>query len=243
MCSRIYDCRLKCNRDLPCDTCVKRKKPSLCHFAANASRSKPISSVPRDLKDRLENLENLVSSFLSDGSGIQHQANPDDETMVDGNENLALSFEKHNSSTKLSSTPGSLSKGEDVLTPEPLHLQETRDGQVNYIDPSHWQAILEDIKEVRDHLSILNHSASQSKQVSEINHTNSDPGLIFGLIPNADLVEILSSLPPQPICEMLISWYFNSRFMILGKANPCLTKALMLNSVKALYILSSFRMR
>jgi hypothetical protein len=129
----------------------------------------------------------------------------------------------------------------DELSPETLHLQETRGGQVNYVDPSHWQSILEDIKEVRDHLSVLNHS--QSQPMFELSQASSDPSLIFGSTPSGDLDDILTSLPSQPICDLLLSSYFNSRFMILGMFIQTLgAKELVLTS-KALYILSSFRKR
>jgi hypothetical protein len=152
------------------------------------------------------------------GFGIHH-THLDNNTAAGSNTNLALSYEKHDSSVELASNSGSLSKGADILTPEPLYLQTTKEGQVNYIDSSHWQSILEDIKEVRDHLSVLNNSTLQSESISEKNHANPDPSLIFGSVPTIDLSDILSSLPPQPIREMLLSWYFNSRFMILGKTN------------------------
>ena len=42
----------------------------------------------------------------------------------------------------------------DALTPESPHRQETTDGQVNYIDRGHWLSILDDIKEVREHLAV-----------------------------------------------------------------------------------------
>lgn len=39
-----------------------------------------------------------------------------------------------------------------TLSAEAPFLQD-EDGQLNYIDPGHWQSILEDIKEVREHLT------------------------------------------------------------------------------------------
>lgn len=106
--------------------------------------------------------------------------------------------------------------GEDTLTPETPHLQETVDGQVNYIDPGHWLSILDDIKEVREHLSVPSQPASQSETGLGADR-ESDAGFLLGSSQNASLDEILSSLPSQPTCDMLLSWYFNSRFMVLGK--------------------------
>jgi hypothetical protein len=217
----------------------------LCHYAINASRSKAVSSLPQGLKDRLENLESLVSSLVSGDSNIQDQTHSGNETIKDNNEILTFLSPKQGSLAKPTATWEGPNKGEDIVTQKALHLQETKGGQVNYVDPSHWQAILEDIKEVRDHISVLNHTSLQSEPNYEIIDPNSDPSMIFGSISKAELTEILSSLPLQPICDMLLSWYFNSRFMILGMTDrpTVVCKVLTLIFFKELYIPSSFKVR
>jgi hypothetical protein len=65
--------RLKCNRTLPCDSSIKRDKVSRCQYAANVSRSKPRTAKARDLRDRLDTLETVVSSFLSRDGTVHSQ--------------------------------------------------------------------------------------------------------------------------------------------------------------------------
>ncbi|SPO01772.1 uncharacterized protein DNG_04445 [Cephalotrichum gorgonifer] len=112
--------------------------------------------------------------------------------------------------------------GDDALTPETPHLQETFDGQVNYIDPSHWMSILEDIKEVREHLSgqVPTQPMSHHDTRFNLDHEVTDPSFLPNSVQDVSLDEILSSLPSQPICDMLLSWYFNSRYMVLGIIHP-----------------------
>jgi hypothetical protein len=107
---------------------------------------------------------------------------------------------------------------DEGLTPATPHLQESDDGQVNYIDPSHWQSILEDIREVREHLSPTQTASSEHKVQGLIELQGSDASFLFGAEQSASLDDVLLSLlPEQPICDMLLSWYFNTNFMTLGE--------------------------
>jgi hypothetical protein len=215
--ANIHICRLKCNRGLPCDACTKRGRPSLCNYATNANRNTPEPSKARDLKDRLSTLENLVSSVLSGEAVIQSGLLNEIELPEQSSGTIAPSAEQYNRSTKQSSTFSSSSGGEDALTPETPHIQEVGDGQVNYIDPSHWLSILDDIKEVREHLSISDQPIPRNGTSFDGDRVVSDASFLFSSDQNPSLREILKSLPSQPICDMLLSWYFNSRFMVLGK--------------------------
>jgi hypothetical protein len=219
-------CRLKCNRGLPCDACTRRGKPSLCSYANNAHRSISEPSKARDLKDRLSTLENLVSSVLSGNAVIQPRLLAASELTTESSGTISSSKKTANASAKQSSTVSSSSGGEDTLTPETPHIQETGNGQVNYIDPSHWLSVLDDIKEVREHLSVSNQLSVSNRPISEdgsvrnVDRLLSDPSFLFSSDQKSTLDEILPSLPSQPICDMLLSWYFNSRFMVLGEKRP-----------------------
>ncbi|KAI0451811.1 hypothetical protein F5B21DRAFT_485668 [Xylaria acuta] len=208
--------KLKCNRNLPCDSCVKRNKSSLCHYAANASRGHTGPSKQRNLQDRLNTLENLIASFVSGDTIVRAKTNLDKELDLDRVETVSPSIEQSNKPIQPDSDSSNHGRAEDALTPEAPHLQEAGDGQVNYIDPSHWQSILEDIKEVREHLAIPDQPPPQSAT----HRVLADASHLFGSIPNATFTEILSSLPPQPKCDKLVSWYFSTQVFISGIVHP-----------------------
>ncbi|KAI8961306.1 hypothetical protein F5Y11DRAFT_348585 [Daldinia sp. FL1419] len=212
--------KLKCNRGLPCDSCVRRDKASHCNYAANASRGEPSSARPRDLKDRLNTLENLVSSLLSGDAVVQPGLTTRGSLATKGAESIAAPAMRNNRPAKHDSSATSPGAGEYALTPETPHLQETPDGQVNYIDPNHWLSILDDIKEVREHLSASNQSTTQNERGYPDEPVALDASFLLDSDRISSLDEILSSLPSQPICDMLLSWYFSSRFMVLGVIHP-----------------------
>ncbi|KAL2126567.1 hypothetical protein VTI74DRAFT_666 [Chaetomium olivicolor] len=171
----------KCNRALPCDTCIKRNHASSCQYAANVRRTEGGVSKRSSVADRLRNLEALVSTFVAQELVVQPRKQTESESVL---RNLA------NPSAELGLPPGTnrngsrlstREKGLDQETPRP---RQTFDGQVNYVDSSHWLAILEDIRET------------------------------------LDLDEILASLPPQAVCDKLLSHYFNSRHLVIGVVHP-----------------------
>ncbi|KAI1644696.1 uncharacterized protein F4817DRAFT_346059 [Daldinia loculata] len=212
--------KLKCNRGSPCDSCIRRDKASLCNYAANASRSEPSNNKPRDLKDRLNTLENLVSSLLSGDAVVQPGLTTRRELATKDVEDITSPAIHYNKSANHDSSFTSQSAGEDALTPETPHLQETADGQVNYIDPNHWLSILDDIKEVREHLLASNQPLSQNEKGFAADPVVLDASFLLNSDQISSLDDILSSLPSQPICDMLLSWYFGSRFMVLGIIHP-----------------------
>lgn len=164
------------------------------------------------MKDRLNTLENLVSSFLSGDAVIQSGTHAPEDAAANRQCDISSPSKQDNTDTSLSS-PGV----EVTLTPETPYVQETGDGQVNYIDPGHWRSILEDIKEVRDHLSEMDQPLSKLESDLGMKNIEQDASFLFSSNPNANLAEILTSLPPQSICDMLLSKYFNIRFLIPGK--------------------------
>jgi hypothetical protein len=214
---RLHNYRLKCNRALPCDTCTRRGKSSLCSFAPNANRNKHEPSKARELKDRLSTLENLVSSLLSGDAVIQPGLFSESEPSTKDSMIVVSSVGQSSRPATQASTFSISSGKEDALTPEIPHIQETGTGQVNYIDPSHWLSILDDIKEVREHLSIPTQPIFSNGTAFDLDRTVSDAGVLLCSGQNPSFDEILRSLPSQPICDTLVSWYFNSKFMILGK--------------------------
>ncbi|KAK8025003.1 hypothetical protein PG990_002826 [Apiospora arundinis] len=216
--------KLKCNRNLPCDTCTKRGKSSICVYAPNASRNRPEHNKSRDMKDRLNALERLVSSFLAGEAPARTSPSAGSENNSTSSEGISIPVhtplsERHGPPTAPNIGISRSSK-EPSLSPETPNLQETGDGQVNYIDPSHWLSILDDIKEVREHLSVPKQPTGHSAMSLDANHMTPDAISLSMPTQTLSLNDALSALPTRSTCDRLISWYFNGRFMVLGMVHP-----------------------
>ena len=98
-------------------------------------------------------------------------------------------------------------------TPRFLHDQN---GEAVYMEPSHWMSILQDIKDMRADLSSQGSLASNELASSQDLGLEPDISLGITLRDTLSISDVLSSLPAQPICDVLLSQYFNSRYMVLG---------------------------
>lgn len=182
----------------------------MCQYSPHANRSK---ATNKPLKDRLQTLETVVSSFLAGDIAAPQPESQPVKSVPGGSENNQAANLANSSQRR-----GTDNSDYYSLTPERPHVQETRDGQVNYIDRSHWQSILEDIKEVKDHLADWGGSPAQSLTSQQPDDVEHDASFLIGCGSNDNLAEILTSLPPQHICDRMLSGYFNSRFLIAGKS-------------------------
>ena len=215
--------RSKCNRATPCDSCTKRNQESSCHYAANVRRSDASASKKVNLTDRLKSLEALVSSLASQDFVVQQRSRADGSSATNDrgagampSEGVRLPSEvSHNNDSRLDQ-----SKDQNGLGPEAPRIRQTYDGAVSYVDSNHWLSVLEDIREVREHLSPEGNFLQQKAPANNGAHWESglpEVSSVLGLnAGSASLDEILTSLPPRPICDRLLSHYFNSRYLVLG---------------------------
>jgi hypothetical protein len=65
--------RLKCNRGHPCDNCTKRGDTGSCTYATPGNRKKSSASAgsatsPDDMQNRIDRLEGLVLSLMTNGA-------------------------------------------------------------------------------------------------------------------------------------------------------------------------------
>lgn len=61
--------RLKCNRSIPCENCIRRGDAAGCSYAAPGPRRKaaPAGSSPDGMQNRIDRLEGLVLSLMTNG--------------------------------------------------------------------------------------------------------------------------------------------------------------------------------
>lgn len=221
--------RSKCNRASPCDTCVKRNQQSSCEYADNAVRNQ-LKQTHRSTGDRLQDLENIVLQFVQKGGTGPGEPQ---EGEIDAPSESENESESERTRTDHHHHPGSAASTHTavdtrIITPPDergtLHVQG---GQVNYVDSSHWLSILHDIKEVREQLSLPNAQGQEDGQsfgdIGPSPQSQPEAELVFGGLVHplaVDIGEIIRSLPPRPVCDSLLSQYFNSQYMIIRRISP-----------------------
>ncbi|KAL7964151.1 hypothetical protein HDV63DRAFT_278577 [Trichoderma sp. SZMC 28014] len=205
--------RQMCNRAQPCEGCSKRGQAASCRYAPNAIRNKP-RTPKMNIKERLDNLESMLTSMVPSASPVEHLG----QSAASSNTKVSASYQKYELSVMSASTQSS--QEDHILPPELPHRHETGDGQVSYVDPSHWMAILDEIKEVREHLSAFDRPLLQEEPQHKGYELEEESGFLFGAFPAVDLEDVLVDLPPRQTCDALISQYFNSGFMASGILHP-----------------------
>ncbi|KAK4862539.1 hypothetical protein LT330_002672 [Penicillium expansum] len=181
------------------------------------SHAETRSSKERALSDRLKRLEDTIQSFVQ-GENVSHTASqPHSEVAHTINESKSSSGAHGVSAaaTGLAASNGLRTGDQNLQDKEVRSTSNAHHGKNSHVDSSHWVSILEDIKEVRESLSTVD-PFSLSEPTSEGGSGQSDVSLPIGPEAKLDIKDILVSLPTRPICDMLVSRYFNAPYMVLG---------------------------
>ncbi|KAF2088262.1 hypothetical protein K490DRAFT_73214 [Saccharata proteae CBS 121410] len=220
--------KLKCNRGHPCDNCTKRGDNSSCTYASPGSRKKSSSSsatatTPDDMQNRIDRLEGLVLSLMTNGS---QSAGPTAAAAA------IAGMNGPNPSNHGSISGSSMDAPLDVDGPEPIkeeHEGEHDDSDVDQVAKSigvmkvdnnksifaseaHWYAILGEIAEVKTYFR--DHKQQYEDQLRKHQANYSDdirPGtaFLFGAVQPADRAELMAAFPPKGTADLLITRYFN----------------------------------
>lgn len=82
---------------------------------------------------------------------------------------------------------------------------------------------MQEIKDIRADLSSQDSLTSENLDTTESVDIQPDINLNVSFNHVFSVNDAINSLPPQPACDILLSNYFNSRYMILGRQKPTLT--------------------
>jgi hypothetical protein len=152
----------------------------------------PAKQDMTNVQDRIQHLENMVKELLSNQSTDHHTLTSDSSplaVMTDSAANDGFTQSPAPSAPKASL--GKLTTGKD---------------QPNFVGSEHWESILEDIAELKIDLTTPD----------ELERTDFKPQLLFGKN-SASRLEIMSSIPPRPVCDLLISRWFKTFDMAPSK--------------------------
>ncbi|KAF2203549.1 hypothetical protein GQ43DRAFT_258364 [Delitschia confertaspora ATCC 74209] len=209
--------RLKCNRGHPCDNCTKRGDTGSCTYASPGSRKKSASSTgsnssPDEMQNRIDRLESLVLSLMTNGP---QSAGPAAAQAVLGN-GLSNGSAEHPFDL---SAPESIKEEDEAEESEveqvakSIGIMKVDTNRAVYASEAHWYAILGEISEVKNYFQ--EHKKQYEEQLKKFKANNSDeysPGtaFLFGAQKPTSHVELLSRFPPKPTADLLVSRYFNT---------------------------------
>ena len=141
---------MKCNRAHPCENCVKRGDAVSCNYAQASSRKKnPPSQTsptsPDDMQNRIDRLEGLVLSLMTNGN---QSAGPAAAL-------AAISAESSAGSTGLSNeidvddieddAEGTHEESDTEQVTKSFGIMKMDSGKYYYISEAHWASVLNDV--------------------------------------------------------------------------------------------------
>jgi Fungal specific transcription factor domain/Fungal Zn(2)-Cys(6) binuclear cluster domain len=184
-CNPCRSRKLRCDRQHPCETCVKRNEESSCTYTKQQQTNTKDNAVSRSkAQDRLRNLEQLVmqafesrpSSKTPSSFGTATEAFSPDGTSMDGS-----------------------------LDNNPIAAK--------YAGSTHWSAILENIKELKS--ALVDEPARRLEIGFEDQDTPDHEILFGAKSAISLQQILAQSLPPRIQVDRLLAMYFNARYMVL----------------------------
>jgi hypothetical protein len=150
-CTACRTGKLRCNRQQPCDQCMKRGKDPACQYLAPP----PKKRQNRNTKDRIAHLEGLVVQLMNrDGSAASDSAQNTTGSLSSGNSSGPSPQLDTPSTNSIKDSPGSSSdSGHDVSAGAFGQLTISK-GEASYKGAAHWEAILEGVR-FCDHLFFI----------------------------------------------------------------------------------------
>lgn len=150
---------------------------------------------PRNVHDRVRELEEMVRTLL------ESQSNQDQDVPTAERSPSAPSPTGPAQDDAFTQSPAPSPQNQmDPNIPEASlgKFTKTKD-QVNFVGSEHWESILEDITQLK-----IDMETPDASEVADFK-----PQILLGIKP-ASRPEIMSSIPPRPICDMLISRWFRT---------------------------------
>ncbi|KAK7946789.1 uncharacterized protein PG986_011110 [Apiospora aurea] len=209
---------VKCDRQQPCERCVKSGEAAFCEYAPRAAR-KPKGNESRPQADtrpkqdtmsrpllqvRLQKLEDMVNGLVQnagsqDGSIASVASSSDPRSEVEMRSDF--STPPSTVTTAVTSNSGA-SYG---------HTQPEN----GYVGATHWSAILESIHDIRGIVeaepSEEDSSPSPPPQSSS-SHQTREMDVVYGTQVRLTVDEAFARLPPKHKTDQLVFGYFQSRF-------------------------------
>lgn len=138
-CTACRHGKLRCNRQQPCDQCLKRSKASSCQYLAPPEKKRKA----RNTKDRIAHLEGLVVQLMGQNNTTGSTSSPGSVNGSDSARESSSNSPPVSSETSSKNGYSEHSYGSASVTTGQLKVSR---GETHYHGSAHWEAILEDVR-------------------------------------------------------------------------------------------------
>ncbi|KAL9009989.1 MAG: hypothetical protein Q9173_005028 [Seirophora scorigena] len=197
-----------------------------CSYAAPGSRKKhsgtsSSSNSPGDMQTRIDRLEGLVLSLMTNGAQSAGPAAANRSLSL-GASTASMEYPpdidvdggNHHANGMMRSPDGEGPESETDQVAQSMGVLKVYDNKSMYFGEAHWAAILQDIAEVKNYFA--EHKKQIDEQAQKVQASKTEeafpqgPTFLFGGVNPPEFPELLSSLPQKVITDKVIARYFNS---------------------------------
>lgn len=200
--------KLKCDRQQPCASCVRRHDEDSCRFHAGSGErvdservvGHPSPLPKREMQTKLAMLENLVQGFMS-----QSQTTKTPRSEVRSRET---------SHSTMSSSGGSA--GDTEQTPVGGGHLSRDDKEVRFMGATSYQAVLECIRELQGCVEDTERPArAEAPAASSQQHVHvGAKDRPFAPETSTTIQDVVNELPSKAECDGLLTFYFQQTYMV-----------------------------
>ncbi|KAF8542980.1 hypothetical protein BDD12DRAFT_774351 [Trichophaea hybrida] len=227
-CGPCRNRKLKCNRQTPCENCVRRNDASSCTYATNthSHRYRKVGSSGStgsdEMQSRIDRLEGLVLSLMS--GNTNHQSPP---RQRDGQSSSSVYPDSHDGDEEEDDntmghdgreTPSDHQGGQTVHVEDEveevrnaLGLMKVHGGRTFYRGGEYWAAILLEISEVKKYFEETKQKYEDELAAMRCGTTLSKlqaTGFPFSATPPPTKRVLLSLVPKKPVVDRLVDCFF-----------------------------------
>ena len=152
-CTACRHGKLRCNRQQPCDQCLKRSKVSSCQYLAPPERKKKRA---KNTKDRVAHLERLVVQLMNQNSSASSSSpgSVDERSRSQNSSSNSPSDQSTVTNTNGSTNQPTRSDLSDTATVTAGQLK-VANGETSYHGSAHWEAILQDVSPIFHQIGLV----------------------------------------------------------------------------------------
>ncbi|PWW74380.1 hypothetical protein C7212DRAFT_365365 [Tuber magnatum] len=239
-CATCIKKKTKCDRKLPCGTCVNRGDALLCSFGPQGTALRQAKECA-ELRQRLQKLESTIQEILATEKPVKAGSPPNGGGGGTGNGDISSHMPPPLSpATSASSTlspPGHHDEDDRDSRngPPNASLEYDTNGGASYVDQSRWDCVLLEMGDLKASIRNISGGEVDGEEGSVSNDGNKPQQMqlqqqpqvekqtpasysLFTAPTNTDAGEFILMLPPKPLIDYLVSRYievFASLFHVL----------------------------
>lgn len=205
-CAPCRTSKLKCDRQKPCGQCLKKGRTDGCFYAPKPEKPAP---APRSMTARLKRLESMVRDMM-DGGGTDADGVL---TLMRQRQQLLDQQKRQQNGLTQGSAASSAEEGQDdeCDSHEAVHAQVIMSKgttTTTYVGATHFMAMLDDIEDLKSYFEDDSDEDNNNSTDTAIEAQNSE--LI--ILSNTPMTkqDILDSLPPRHIADVIVHRYFSA---------------------------------